>query len=466
MAFDDLKTRQTDLIFELLEAHTSGRYSPEFQAEHLPEGRLLIKLHGVNGNGDRELSGFTEGDLLGLLFNHYVTNSQAQDHAVLSLLPKAFEQFHLSQTVARLQSNMQNKETGIDIFISHSNQDDKIVDALIAVLKTALNLTTQQIRCTSSAGYKLDIGADTNEQLRREISGATVFIGLITPISLTSTYVLFELGARWGARRTLLPVVALADTTILKDPLKDINAGCLYKEADVHELIRVIAHQLNRQTDRVAAYEGLIKSLIRISKPKKESKANAGEKATEQEHPDRDIDETSTLPPDEDPFDEAARLGARLNYEQQRNSWRQSERGVESARLELDKLFTELERLGQDMNTKGHPFNITFNRDDKEHCTLLMGEYGLSVNWSYGMFRIANSIEETCLVLTLFKKGNILDRQAKLFRRIEFDLDLNESLQIGWKERAFKRRFIHTSDLAKEVIKELLKFFDEQTRRK
>ena len=390
---------------------------------------------------------------------------------------KAAEEYAFSSTETKAQQEIQEKavtlmpanlseELPIDIFISHSSQDAKIVKALIAVLQKALNLTAQQIRCTSIEGYKLDIGADTNEQLRREIYGAIVFIGLITPISLTSTYVLFELGARWGAGRTLLPVVAAADTDILKDPLKGKNAGCLFKEADVHELIRVLAQQLNRSTDRVAAYENLIKRLIRTSKPKREAKAKADKGTTEQERLDGDTDETSTLPLNEDPFDDAARLSARLNYDQRRNSWRRSERGVESARIELDKLFTELERLVQGMSTKDYPFDITFKRDDREHCTLLIGEYGLSVNWSYGTIRMADSIEETSLVLMTFKKGNMLDRQVKIIRRIEYDLDMNESFQVGWRERAYKRRFLHTPDFAKEVIKELLRFFDERTHRK
>lgn len=188
-----------------------------------------------------------------------------------------------------------NQTSSLDIFISHSSQDEKIVKALIEVLKTALNLTSNEIRCTSVEGYKLEIGADTNEQLRREIYDATVFIGVLTPTSLSSTYVLFELGARWGAKKSLLPVIASAETTILKDPLKSLNVGCLYKEANVHELIHAIALQLNRQTDKVAVYESYIKRLVRTSKPKKQNPKSPAGRAREPSILEGNIDESKVI---------------------------------------------------------------------------------------------------------------------------------------------------------------------------
>jgi hypothetical protein len=163
----------------------------------------------------------------------------------------------------------------LDIFISHSRQDAKIAEALIDLLKAALNLSAERIRCTSVDGYKLPPGADVNEQLRREIYDAKVFVGIVTPTSLESTYVLFELGARWGAKLSLLPVLALATANILKEPLKTLNAGCLYAPADLHELIAEIARQLSRDVDKVAAYEKHIRTLVRRSKPKAEGKTKA-----------------------------------------------------------------------------------------------------------------------------------------------------------------------------------------------
>lgn len=174
-----------------------------------------------------------------------------------------------AQTAA--PANISGNST-LDIFISHSSQDVKIAAALIDLLKAALNLPSESIRCTSVAGYQLPVGADVDEHLQREIYDSKVFIGIISPSSLDSTYVLFELGARWGAKRPLLPVLALADKSVLKEPLKSKHAGCLYISGDIHNLLSEVSRQVGKPLDKVASYERHLKTLIRRSKPKTERK--------------------------------------------------------------------------------------------------------------------------------------------------------------------------------------------------
>lgn len=113
----------------------------------------------------------------------------------------------------------------IKIFISHSSEDSGIAESLADLFHTALNLSKTEIRCTSVDGYRLPVGVNTDEQLRREVLDSPVLVGLISHHSFESAFVLFELGARWGKNAFLAPVlVPGVSADILKGPLSGLNA--------------------------------------------------------------------------------------------------------------------------------------------------------------------------------------------------------------------------------------------------
>ena len=89
--------------------------------------------------------------------------------------------------------------TSMKIFISHSSFDVEFAKLLIDLMRKSLNLRSTDIRCSSVDGYRLPGGVPTDQSLRAEVHDAELVIGLITPNSLKSIYVSFELGARWGA---------------------------------------------------------------------------------------------------------------------------------------------------------------------------------------------------------------------------------------------------------------------------
>jgi ketopantoate reductase len=137
--------------------------------------------------------------------NYYLAQAPPQSDDALMLGERAFEQYGLLQSASQLRSlvgakppdtEARSKEQTVDVFISHSSQDVPIAKALVTLLRSALNLPSKSIRCTSVEGYMFDPGIPVDEQIRREVRQSTIFIGLITPASIRSPYVQFELGAR------------------------------------------------------------------------------------------------------------------------------------------------------------------------------------------------------------------------------------------------------------------------------
>jgi hypothetical protein len=108
---------------------------------------------------------------------------------------------------------------GVSVFISHSSKDAVLAEALVDLLRSALGLPANEIRCSSVDGYRLPVGVNTENKLREEVNAAKVVIGLVTPSSLASHYVMFELGARWGAGLFLAPLLAGVTPSDLSGPL-------------------------------------------------------------------------------------------------------------------------------------------------------------------------------------------------------------------------------------------------------
>ena len=155
----------------------------------------------------------------------------------------------------------------IKIFISHCAEDSAIAESLREIyFHSSLHLSKSEIRCTSVDGYRLPAGANTDEQLRREVLDAPVLVGLISHLSFDSAYVLFELGARWGKNAFLAPVLAPGvSTSILKGPVSSMNALSCDSTSQIHQLIHDIASQLAISPEPPATYQGLVEAVTKNS---------------------------------------------------------------------------------------------------------------------------------------------------------------------------------------------------------
>ncbi len=170
--------------------------------------------------------------------------------------------------LSKLQSDFHSSteptdNSGIRVFISHSSKDSRLTESLVELLRAALNLPASQIRCTSVDDHRLPAGVNTEEQLKREVHDAAILLGIISQESVQSSYVMFELGARWGAGRPLIPVLAPGvGPGILKDPLRGLNALDLGNKSQLHQLVTDLGRELDIQPESAAVYGSKIQAVL------------------------------------------------------------------------------------------------------------------------------------------------------------------------------------------------------------
>lgn len=156
----------------------------------------------------------------------------------------------------------------VDVFVSHSSHDVALAAQVVDLLRAALNLRAESIRCTSVDGYRLPAGADSDEQLRDEALACRALIVILSAFSLASAYVLFERGARWGAKRPLIPLLAPGiGPQALKGPLAGLNALNCENAAQLHQLVSDVAAILNVQPANPAVFQRHIEAILYASHP-------------------------------------------------------------------------------------------------------------------------------------------------------------------------------------------------------
>jgi hypothetical protein len=195
-------------------------------------------------------------------FNDRLEDARRARHLDLKLLAaellKSDQENIISSQISRTVIS-----PSVRIFISHSGTDRELAALLVDLLRSSLNLPAEAIRCTSVEGHRLAGGAETDPTLRKDIRNCEAFIGLISATSIESAYVLFELGARWGAERHLLPLLTpTADAAILRGPLSGLNALKCSSAADLQQMIHEIAAVLKISVEKPAAYQRHLEQIL------------------------------------------------------------------------------------------------------------------------------------------------------------------------------------------------------------
>jgi hypothetical protein len=124
------------------------------------------------------------------------------------------------------------------LFISHRHKDENIARALVDCIKSYFRIDKQDIRCTSVRPYRLPVGENTGDRLREEIAHAEVVLGILTPDTRESSYVLFELGSAWGQRVWTCPLLARgAAQSHIPDPIRGLSQLSLQDPGECRQLL-------------------------------------------------------------------------------------------------------------------------------------------------------------------------------------------------------------------------------------
>ena len=155
------------------------------------------------------------------------------------------------------------------LFISHRHKDEAIAAALVDVIRSAFVVDKSDIRCTSVRPYRLPVGERTSDRLRREIRLAEAVIGIVTPDTKASSYVLFELGGAWASRKLTCPLLARGGSMAdLPDPIRDINPLSLEDARDCQQFLDDLedATSLTRQSGVGSDTADRINKLVETAK--------------------------------------------------------------------------------------------------------------------------------------------------------------------------------------------------------
>ena len=164
------------------------------------------------------------------------------------------------------ESGKAEAEPSIDVFLSHSKKDECLAGALVELLRDCLDIPRNRIRYTSGVGYRYDPGDDHDEEIRKEVYGCKVFVGLLTPNSIQSSYVLFELGARWGADKRIAPLMACGVMPgDLPGPVKGKNAFHASKAEDVIEFLEKIAKCIGKLPPTMSGVMSKVAKVVELA---------------------------------------------------------------------------------------------------------------------------------------------------------------------------------------------------------
>lgn len=158
------------------------------------------------------------------------------------------------------------------VFVSHSSEDRALARRFVDAVEAGLPIQRQEIRCTSLPETALPVGTNVSDSLKREIDAADVIVGLLTPKSLKSSYVLFELGAAWGVGKRTMPLLAKGvRKNSLPSIINELSCERLSDAQKVTFVIKDLGQILDLKLDSLYSpdCQKAVRSVLQVAKPSK-----------------------------------------------------------------------------------------------------------------------------------------------------------------------------------------------------
>jgi hypothetical protein len=165
------------------------------------------------------------------------------------------------------------------IYISCSAEDSLTAGTLKSFLAAVLDIAPDKISLACLHDEKLAGGGEISERLREAIGSCGVFFAMVTPASMTSDWVLFELGAAWAlGKKIILLFLDGADFRDLPEPLagfKHLDIGEQSAPLQMMGICREAASFLNLGLKRGSGVPAALERMI--SEMRRESAGEADE---------------------------------------------------------------------------------------------------------------------------------------------------------------------------------------------
>jgi hypothetical protein len=135
------------------------------------------------------------------------------------------------------------------IFLSHATADKELADSLIELLTIGCDISPNDILCTSEPGMGIPIGnGNFIAYLQNQIQNPALVILLISQNYFASPFCLCELGATWGLKLPIFPlVVPPVKRANLKATLLVTQAGYVNSLECLHDLRDRIEEDLGKK---------------------------------------------------------------------------------------------------------------------------------------------------------------------------------------------------------------------------